>query len=275
MLVLFFVAAWLAVAAQAQEAIRTLEKVSLKNEPVAITEIRVGNNSGISLGQSFIANKDWVSDLTFKVKNVSAKPIARVELELQFPEVKINKGALVTSIQYGQVPDLPEPGQEKPPVAPNETIQLQLDSDTYGGLKGMLNANERPLGVTKVRVRLSTIIFVDGTAWHNGYLHTRDPNNPMKWIRIGNNIGMIKTPSRTVGFFVSGIIGHPLEFVFAPEERDVYSYERAPKDLAPLGAKPGSGTFAGAGKTDCAPPELRSKGPPGYRHLAPLGRSYK
>ena len=32
-----------------------------------------------------------------------------------------------------------------------------------------------------------------------------------------------------------------------------------PEDLAPLGAKPGSGTIADAGKGDCAPTELRSK----------------
>jgi len=32
-----------------------------------------------------------------------------------------------------------------------------------------------------------------------------------------------------------------------------------PKDLAPLGAKPGSGTIADAGKGDCAPTELRTK----------------
>ena len=50
-----------------------------------------------------------------------------------------------------------------------------------------------------------------------------------------------------------------VELVFAPEERDVYSYERTPKDLAPLGAKPASTTFAEAGKSDCAPAELRSK----------------
>ncbi len=50
-----------------------------------------------------------------------------------------------------------------------------------------------------------------------------------------------------------------VEFVFAPEERDVYSYERTPKDLAPPRAKPSSGTFAEAGKSDCAPTELRSK----------------
>ena len=32
-----------------------------------------------------------------------------------------------------------------------------------------------------------------------------------------------------------------------------------PKDLAPLGAKPGIGTIDDAGKGDCAPPELKSK----------------
>ena len=29
-----------------------------------------------------------------------------------------------------------------------------------------------------------------------------------------------------------------VELVFAPDERDVYSYERVPNGLAPLGAKP-------------------------------------
>ena len=32
-----------------------------------------------------------------------------------------------------------------------------------------------------------------------------------------------------------------------------------PKTLAPLGAKPGSRTFAEAGKSDCAPTELKGK----------------
>jgi hypothetical protein len=50
-----------------------------------------------------------------------------------------------------------------------------------------------------------------------------------------------------------------VEFVLAPEERDVYSYERTSKVFAPLGAKPGSGTIAEAGKSDCAPTELASK----------------
>jgi hypothetical protein len=48
-------------------------------------------------------------------------------------------------------------------------------------------------------------------------------------------------------------------FAFAPAERDVYSSQHTPKDLAPLGAKPGSGTFAAAVNDDCAPTELGNK----------------
>jgi hypothetical protein len=59
--------------------------------------------------------------------------------------------------------------------------------------------------------------------------------------------------------------------VFAPEERNVYSYERTPKDLAPLGAKLGSRTFGEASKAIAL---LRSfgvkKGLAGYKHLAPM-----
>jgi hypothetical protein len=60
--------------------------------------------------------------------------------------------------------------------------------------------------------------------------------------------------------FELGTLNWCLElFVFAPEERDVYSYQRPPKDLATLGAKPGNRTIAQAGKSDCAPTELKSQ----------------
>jgi len=65
-----------------------------------------------------------------------------------------------------------------------------------------------------------------------------------------------------------------VEFVFAPEERDVYSYERTPKDLAPPGAKSGTGTFALAQNAIAL---LRSFGVKirtvSYKHLAPMGRT--
>jgi hypothetical protein len=63
-----------------------------------------------------------------------------------------------------------------------------------------------------------------------------------------------------------------VEFVFVPEERDVYSYRPTPKDLTPLGAKFGSGRLPTQAKAVAL---LRSfadqKRTAGYKHLAPNG----
>ena len=67
-----------------------------------------------------------------------------------------------------------------------------------------------------------------------------------------------------------------MQLVFAPEERDVCSYERTHRSLAPLGAKLDSGTNAEAGQGGCAPTQLRSKErTASYKYLAPTGRSDK
>jgi hypothetical protein len=48
------------------------------------------------------------------------------------------------------------------------------------------------------------------------------------------------------------------------------------KDFAPLGAKPDGGTFAGTGKSNCAPTELRSKEKTTRAiNIPPLGRNDK
>src|ERR1700730_52262 len=62
---------------------------------------------------------------------------------------------------------------------------------------------------------------------------------------------------------------------FSLQRSDMFIATSAhPKDLASLGAKPGSGTIAEAGKVDCALRSLEVKrGPPSYKHLAPMGRS--
>ena len=43
------------------------------------------------------------------------------------------------------------------------------------------------------------------------------------------------------------------------QRSEMFIATRTPKDLAPLGAKPGSRTFAAAAKNDSAPTELQIK----------------
>lgn len=185
----------LGVAAQSQEIVRTLEKITGRNEPVEI-EAKVGTKS-VRLGQGFMADNDWWSGLSLTVKNISAKPIVRVQLELKFPEVTFYSAAFVLPIPYGQVPGLEDSGpKEEGPVGPNETVEMAVGRNIIGELKRILTDNGPTFGVTKVRLQISMIIFEDGTAWRNGFNLNRDPNNPRRYIVISNNIVRIRTPSQ-------------------------------------------------------------------------------
>jgi hypothetical protein len=89
-------------------------------------------------------------------------------------------------------------------VGPNETVEMAVGGDTYGGVKHILTDGGRTPGVvTKARLQFAMIIFADGSAWRNGFNLIRDPNNSRRYIRVGNNIGRTRTPSRTAGFFAS------------------------------------------------------------------------
>lgn len=89
--------------------------------------------------------------------------------------------------------------------------------------------------------------------------------------------GRLRTKSKTEALNLDDVSHEPRfasDFVFAPEERDVYSYSPTPKDLAPLGARPGGEIFAEPGKEVALPRSVGSiKSLPGYKHLAPPGRS--
>jgi hypothetical protein len=169
--------------AQSHETQRVVEKVSLKNEPLAIEEVRVKTKI-VNLGQAFLSGDDWLGGMTFKLKNVSGKVLRRAELELQFPEISLgDKDTFFLTIHYGQIPDLPDPDSvEMPPVKPDQTLELKFDDSTYAALRQRVFANHA--SATKARVLISTVYFADGTAWHNGFWHRRDPNNPRKWLVI-------------------------------------------------------------------------------------------
>lgn len=176
---------------------RIVEKISEKNEPLEFAELR-SKTKTINLGQGFVSSDDWLDGMTFRLKNNSLKAIRRAELELEFPELKLNNASFVMPLHYGQIPDLPDADSpEVAPVQPNEIFEIKLDHDTYSGLRRTVAGNDRASGVTRARVRISVIIFVDGTAWHNGFLHRRDPNNPKRWIRIGDSL---RSPRGSVGY---------------------------------------------------------------------------
>jgi hypothetical protein len=167
--------------AQSQDTHRVVEKISLKNEPLEIMELR-SKARIMKLGEAFPSGDDWLEGMRFKLKNVSGKALRRAELELEFPEIKLGDGTFLFTIHLGQIPDLPDADSiEMPLVQPDETFELKFDDLTYAGLRQRVFQG---VSVTKVRVLISTAYFADGTAWHHGFWHKRDPNNPRRWLII-------------------------------------------------------------------------------------------
>ncbi len=196
LIVLCSILSFFAVAGHMQEQERVLEKVSLKNEPVEVSEIKA-KNKPVSFDHRFASSDDWLKGLTFKLKNISTKPIIHAAIELDFPEVRSQDAPFTLSLQYGQVPDLPNPDvAQGAPVPPDESADLVLDEEIYEGLKRVIERYGKSPSVTRVRVRISTIIFQDGTAWRNGFQHRRDPNNPRRWVIIENPTGTVKKEPR-------------------------------------------------------------------------------
>ena len=167
--------------AQNKETHRVIEQTLLKNEPLEIAELRT-KSKRVSLDQPFISGDDWLEGLTFKLKNVSGKALRRAELTLTFPEVKLDTATFLFTIHSGQIPGLPDPDStEMPSVQPGETFEVKFDDRTYTSLRQRVLQR---VSVTKVRVLISTAYFADGTTWHHGFWHRRDPNNPRKWLII-------------------------------------------------------------------------------------------
>ena len=166
---------------QNQDTQRVVEEMLLKNEPIEIAELKL-KDKRVNVGQPFLSGDDWLERMTFKLKNTSGKTLRRVELELEFPEVKLNNATFLFTIHYGQIPGVPDPDStEMPSVQPDKTFEMKFDDRTYTSLRQRVLQG---VSVTKARVRISTVIFTDGTSWHNGFWHRQDPNNPRKWIMI-------------------------------------------------------------------------------------------
>ena len=180
--------------AQSKQVERVIEKIALRNEPLEILELRSKTNH-ITLGQAFLSGDDWLEGMTFRLKNVSGKALRRAELELEFPEIKMDNGTFLLTIHCGQIPDLPDADSiEMPSVQPDQTLELKFDDSTYAALSQRVFANRG--SVTKARVLISTVYFADGTAWHHGFWHRRDPNNPKKWIIIDNRANRMRIQTR-------------------------------------------------------------------------------
>ena len=153
------------------------------NEPVLVTDLKV-NGAEHEINRKVFAGEDWLSGLTFKVKNISIKNIVYIYVSLFFPETKaIAPNIIAIDLRYGADPKLEVAPPAEKPLKPGEAAEFVISDDYYQRLKGRFEAKITPFkNINSVQIDVLRVVFDDDTGWATGAFQHRDPNNSKIWI---------------------------------------------------------------------------------------------
>ena len=154
------------------------------NEPVYVMDITV-NGEQHQINRHSTAGEDWLSGLTFRVKNISKKNIVFIYASLIFPETKhiLQGKTFAFDLRYGADPRLEAASTTEKPLKPEESVEFVVSDAAYQNLKRGIETRITPIkNINGVQIDVVRVIFDDDTAWATGSFMHRDPNNPKRWI---------------------------------------------------------------------------------------------
>jgi hypothetical protein len=158
---------------------RIIKRASLPDEPVEITEIKV-KEAKVNFWEKFAGDDDWLSGITFTVKNTSGKNISHVALLIEQP---ISESfSLTIPIGEGQFSPLSENAVGPVIARAGETVEIRLSDERYKGFMHSVPLEFKFDPITEVKVHIERVVFTDGSMWYKGMLHYRDPNNSKRWL---------------------------------------------------------------------------------------------
>ena len=137
--------------------------------------------------EEFEGDRDWLKDLTIKIKNTSGKTITYIYVNLYFPEVVKDDAVASHQIHLGIDPNRKFHNPELR-LAPNESLEIPL-AERFKDITSLVKIVGSGLpveSVSKVEVEFHAALFDDETLFETGEMFRRnpDPNDPHKWIRI-------------------------------------------------------------------------------------------
>lgn len=155
-----------------------------KNEPVAITELKL-NNRSVSFDKKFVADDEWLRGLVISVKNQSNKVILFASIQLQFPPPSGSPGTMaVDDISYGSrrlETELPTPEDIRTGIAPGKTVEMMLSAQQFADINRFLGATGHTHGGDRLHIRVDKIIFQDDLMWSRGAYLQRNPADLKTW----------------------------------------------------------------------------------------------
>jgi hypothetical protein len=163
---------------------RIISKANIPGEPVEIIDVQVNGHS-VKFGSVFPGDEEWLKNLQLKLKNRSGKSITYLEVEIEIPESVTRGLPLIIPITYGQMTSatsVPGISTGPKPILHNDSLVMGFSGADYERTQNVLTNKGANPRIDTVEIRIGMVIFDDGTAWREGQLLHRDPNDLNKWL---------------------------------------------------------------------------------------------
>ncbi len=165
---------------------RVIEKAFTRNEVVEFSETKVSQKD-VEPGKGFEADDEWLNKVFVKVRNISKKPIVFLEVGFDFPETKATGSEMSYRVAFGQRPGSRFPQNHDPIfMLPGDSLDIRLEKD-YTKLKSFVERRRRIIDIHKLELSIVFVIFADRTGWAAGNFYRQDPDNPDRYLNVGDN----------------------------------------------------------------------------------------
>jgi hypothetical protein len=183
-------AAWSSRASNKLVGSQSSEKVvetipSIFNEPIKVVGGRRGQRE-LKFGQKFTGDKDWLKGAEFTLRNLTAKNIVFVELDVNLPETQASGAETSFRINLGQIPGFNVPARTALSLPAGGELTVNIDEERYEQLTRLVEQRHAIASINRARVFVGFVIFDDGLAWSAGSFYRQDPNNPKAWLPTAN-----------------------------------------------------------------------------------------
>lgn len=171
-LTILLTASSLVSAQEAQRVILLPEfRAASNGKALEIVDVRVAGRT-IELGQPFIANDDWLSSLSFRVKNITGKTLRFIRMSFSMLEAKNGDKGLGFSFTYGTPcnvntdPPCNIKNKELKLVMPDEEVEMKFNGSEHQRNQEFILKRAGITNINRILVGIVTIQFEDGTnAW--------------------------------------------------------------------------------------------------------------
>ena len=149
--------------------------------PVEIVSITL-NGKDVLPGARITGNDDWLQGVSFKLKNISDKPLAYVDIGLRFPRPN---GFVVYSLHYGVDLSRGETrrASSPPAIQPGQSLDLALTKERYQVFLNILAQGGASRSFDTALFYIEQVCFENepDLIWEGGNLKRRDPNQVGKF----------------------------------------------------------------------------------------------